>query len=180
MSAVLLLLSLVFMAQVIRWQRQQVERAPRRQRAGGAGAPERGVGGGVFAAFAQVARSPYLLGIARVRAAHDLGVDLPVPGAAAFVAKVFHSTDERTRSSRGIDFWVQAASLLHAGAAVRRLFKWFGMRALLVSVPLIMIAGYALFRAGADFAVLVGGVLGAPRRLTTGSRARAATRCSPW
>src|SRR5450755_3191788 len=64
LSAGLLLLSLVFMAQVIRWQRRQGPREP--QSATDAAVPavaQRGVGGGVFAAFAQVARSPYLLGI---------------------------------------------------------------------------------------------------------------------
>ena len=67
-SAVLLVLSMVFMARVIRWQRRQAAATAQAAAAIAAGRPaphaDRGVGGGVFAAFGQVARSPYLLGIA--------------------------------------------------------------------------------------------------------------------
>ena len=81
LSAGLLLLSLVFMAQVIRWQRRQGRRA------GAGGGHERACGcaarcrrrglcrlrtGGAFAVSC---------GDCGVRAVHDLGVDLPVPGA---------------------------------------------------------------------------------------------------
>ena len=85
-SAGLLVLSMVFMAQVIRWQRRQAANTPQAVAALAAGRPapraDSGVGGGVFAAFGQVARSPYLLGIAALRAAYDLGLDLSVPRAA--------------------------------------------------------------------------------------------------
>ncbi len=155
LSAGLLLLALVFMAQVIRWQRQQGVRE-----AAVAGAapslPQRGVGGGVFAAFAQVARSPYLLGIAVFVLFMTWVSTFLYLEQAAFVAKVFHNTDERTQFFARIDFCVQLASLLLQALLFSRLFKWFGMRALLVAVPLIMVAGYALFALIPTFAVLIG------------------------
>ena len=156
-SAGLLLLSLVFMGQVIRRQRRQAVREPGPGSApAAAGAPERGVGGGVFAAFAQVARSPYLAGIAVFVLFMTWVSTFLYLEQAAFVAKVFHSTDERTQFFARIDFFVQLASLLLQALLFSRLFKWFGMRALLVAVPLIMVAGYALFALVPTFAVLIG------------------------
>ncbi len=156
LSAGLLLLSLVFMAQVIRWQRRQgAAQAQAAGTAAPAGAP-RGVGGGVFAAFAQVARSPYLAGIAVFVLFMTWVSTFLYLEQAAFVAKVFHNTDDRTRFLSGVDFWVQLSSLVLQALLFSRLFKWFGMRALLVVVPLLMVAGYALFALVPTFAVLIG------------------------
>jgi ATP:ADP antiporter, AAA family len=158
-SAGLLLVSLVFMAQVIRWQRRQVTRAQQP-----AGAPQgsavaqradRGVGGGVFAAFVQVVRSPYLLGIAAFVLLMTWVSTFLYLEQQAFVAKAFASADERTRFFAGIDFYVQAASLTIQFLLFGRLFKWFGMRALLALVPVLMMAGYALFALVPTFMVLV-------------------------
>ena len=156
-SAGLLLLSLVFMARVISWQRRQL--APAAPPAGAALAParaERGIGGGVFAAFGQVARSPYLAGIAVFVLFMTWVSTFLYLEQAAFVAKVFHNTDERTQFFARIDLGVQFASLLLQALLFSRLFKWFGMRALLVAVPLLMVAGYALFALVPTFAVLIG------------------------
>ncbi len=152
-SAGLLLLSLVFMAQVIAWQRRQGQRA---QAPGAAPEPQRGVGGGVFAAFAQVVRSPYLAGIAVFVLFMTWVSTFLYLEQAAFVSKVFHSTDARAQFFARIDFCVQLASLLLQALLFSRLFKWFGMRALLVAVPLIMVAGYALYALVPTFAVLIG------------------------
>ncbi len=156
-SAGLLLLALVFMAQVIRWQRRQGVRAMHTAAgAAAAAAAQRGVGGGVFAAFAQVARSPYLAGIAVFVLFMTWVSTFLYLEQAAFVAKVFHNTDERAQFFARIDFCVQLASLLLQALLFSRLFKWFGMRALLVAVPLIMVAGYAVFALVPTFAVLIG------------------------
>jgi AAA family ATP:ADP antiporter len=159
LSAGLLMLSLVFMAAVIRWQRRQAAQASPSTAAltaGGAAQPAHGgIGGGVFAAFAQVVRSPYLLGITLFVLLMTWVSTFLYLEQQAFVAKVFHSTDERARFFAGIDFYVQAASLTIQFLLFGRLFKWFGMRALLASVPLIMMAGYALFALTPVFMVLV-------------------------
>jgi AAA family ATP:ADP antiporter len=113
------------------------------------------VGGGVFAAFVQVARSPYLLGIVAFVVLMTWVSTFLYLEQQAFVAKVFHSTDERARFFAGIDFWVQAASLTIQFLLFGRLFKWFGMRSLLAAVPLLMTAGYAVFALAPTFMVLV-------------------------
>src|SRR5579863_1854225 len=167
LSAGLLLLSLVFMAVVIRWQRRQAAQAqsaaaPRDSTA----APPAGggVGGGVFAAFAQVVRSPYLLGITLFVLLMTWVSTFLYLEQQAFVAKVFANADERTRFFAGIDFWVQAAALTIQFLLFGRLFRWFGMRTLLASVPFIMVAGYVLFAFAPLFMVLV--VVYAVRRVT--------------
>jgi AAA family ATP:ADP antiporter len=154
LSAGLLLVSLLFMALVIRWQRRQAAASAAPQH-GGAPRAERGVGGGVFAAFVQVARSPYLLGIVAFVVLMTWVSTFLYLEQQAFVAKVFHSTDERARFFAGIDFWVQAASLTIQFLLFGRLFKWFGMRTLLAAVPLLMTAGYAVFALAPTFMVLV-------------------------
>jgi AAA family ATP:ADP antiporter len=166
LSAGLLLLSLVFMAVVIRWQRRQA--APLSATAppdsGAAPHSHGGVGGGVFAAFAQVVRSPYLLGITLFVLLMTWVSTFLYLEQQAFVARVFANADERTRFFAGIDFWVQAASLTIQFLLFGRLFRWFGMRALLAAVPLIMVAGYALFALAPFFMVLV--VVYAVRRVS--------------
>jgi len=158
-SAALLLLSLVFMAQVIRWQRRQpTDSAAPLAAAPAAAAPRRAdaaLGGGTFAAFAQVARSPFLLGIVAFVLLMTWVSTFLYLEQQAFVAKAFTSTDERTRFFSGIDFWVQAASLTIQFLLFGRLFKWFGMRSLLTFVPLLMTAGYAVFALAPTFMVLV-------------------------
>jgi AAA family ATP:ADP antiporter len=151
-SAAILMLSLVFMKLVIRRRGVRTETAA----VGAAPAPEtHGVGGGVFAAFAQVARSPYLLGIVAFVVFMTWVSTFLYLEQQAYVAKAFHSADERTRFFAGIDFWVQAASLFIQFLLFSRLYRWFGMRALLAAVPLLMTAGYAVFALNPTFMVLV-------------------------
>ena len=155
-SAGLLLVSLVFMSQVIRWQRHERVESP--AGAASAGEPARAeaaLGGGIFAAFTQVVRSPYLLGIAAFVLLMTWVSTFLYLEQQSFVAKVFTSADQRTRFFAGIDFWVQAASLVGQVLLFGRLFKWVGMRAMLAAVPVIMTAGYAIFALAPRFMVLV-------------------------
>jgi AAA family ATP:ADP antiporter len=150
-SAALLTVSLVLMTSVIRLQRRQaaatrVEETPQADAA---------LGGSVWAAFAQVVRSPYLLGIALFVLLMTWVSTFLYLEQQAFVAKAFATADERTRFFGGIDFWVQAASLLMQLLLFGRLFKWVGLRAMLVSVPVLMTAGYALVALAPRFMVLV-------------------------
>ncbi|HEY2274563.1 MAG TPA: MFS transporter [Steroidobacteraceae bacterium] len=156
-SAGLLLLSLVFMRQVIRWQRRSAAVPSTAAAPGAMAAPrsEDALGGGVWAAFTQVARSPYLLGIAAFVMLMTWVSTFLYLEQQAFVARVFHSADERASFFGGIDFWVQAASLTIQLLLFGRLFKWFGMRLVLASVPVIMTAGYAVFAVAPSFMVLV-------------------------
>jgi AAA family ATP:ADP antiporter len=148
-SATLLASSLIFMRRVIHWHRHF-----------GSGA--RGIevdtplGGHMLAAFRQVIRSRYLLGIALFVILLSWVSTFLYLEQQAFVAKVFATRDERTRFFSDVDFWVQTFSLITQMFLFGRLFKWVGLRPLLVSVPLIMTAGYAIFALLPSFAVLVG------------------------
>jgi ATP:ADP antiporter, AAA family len=148
-SATLLASSLFFMMRVIRWHQHF-------------GSGTRGdevntpLGGHMLAAFQQVIRSPYLLGIALFVILLSWVSTFLYLEQQAFVAKVFATRDERTRFFSDVDFWVQSFSLVTQLFLFGRLFKWVGLRAMLVSVPLIMTAGYAIFALLPTFAVLVG------------------------
>jgi AAA family ATP:ADP antiporter len=157
LSAGLLLVSLLFMALVIRWQRRQAAQQPTGAMPDSVAAPraDGAVGGGMFAAFVQVVRSPYLLGIAAFVLLMTWVSTFLYLEQQAFVARAFSNADERTRFFAGIDFYVQAASLTIQFLLFGRLFKRFGMRALLASVPLIMTVGYALLALAPVFMVLV-------------------------
>ena len=158
-SVGLLLVALIFMRLVIRWQRRQGARTPPLATAGSDAGPaahaERGIGGGVLAAFSQVFRSPYLLGIAAFVLLMTWVNTFFYLEQQAFVAKVFTSADQRTRFFASIDLYVQIASLSMQFLLFSRLYRWFGMRALLASVPLMMTAGYALYALAPAFMVLV-------------------------
>ena len=156
-SAGLLLLSLVFMSQVIRWQQREATAAgpATEQDATPGDRGEKALGGGIFAAFTEVVRSPYLLGIAAFVLLMTWVSTFLYLEQQSFVAKVFTGADQRTRFFAGIDFWVQAASLAMQLLLFGRLFKWVGMRPMLAAVPLIMTAGYAIFALAPSFIVLV-------------------------
>jgi ATP:ADP antiporter, AAA family len=155
-SAGLLLLSLVFMSRVIAWQRAQLQAAPAAP-AGGPHEPraDQALGGSMWAAFSQVVRSPYLLGIALFVLLMTWVSTFLYLEQQAYVAKVMHSADERAHFFASIDFWVQAASLAMQLLLFGRLFKWVGLTAILVTVPIVMTAGYALFALAPFFMVLV-------------------------
>ena len=150
-SAALLAVSLVLMIAVIRLQRTQAAAV----RVGEPPQADAALGGSLWAAFGQVVRSPYLLGIALFVLLMTWVSTFLYLEQQAFVAKAFTTADERTRFFAGIDLCVQAASLTIQFLLFGRLFRWLGMRSLLASVPLIMTAGYALFALVPVFAVLV-------------------------
>jgi AAA family ATP:ADP antiporter len=148
-SATLLGGSVFFMMRVIRWHR-------------GFGTAARGIetdtplGGSMLAAFQQVIRSRYLLGIALFVILLSWVSTFLYLEQQSFVAKAFATRDERTRFFSDVDFWVNTCSLVTQLFLFGRLYKWVGLRALLVSVPLLMTAGYAVFALLPSFAVLVG------------------------
>ena len=148
-SATLLACSLFFMRRVIDWHRHFGSGA----RGGQVDTP---LGGSILAAFHQVIRSRYLLGIALFVILLSWVSTFLYLEQQAYVAKVFATRDERTRFFSDVDFWVQTCSLVTQLFIFGRLFKWVGHRAMLVSVPLLMTAGYMLFALLPSFAVLVG------------------------
>ncbi len=149
-SAALLAAALGLMLLVLRWHRRHGENT-----AAGADRDER-LGGHVLAAFGQVLRSPYLALVAVFVLCLTWASTFLYLEQQAMVAEVFANRDERTAFFSTIDFWVQAGSLVMQLFVFGRLYRWFGFRALIVAVPLLMTLGYAALAAVPTFAVLVG------------------------
>jgi AAA family ATP:ADP antiporter len=147
-SAAFLIASLLCMRRVLRWHCQP------RPDSTGVESDVR-LGGNILAAFQQVIRSPYLLGIALFVILLSWVSTFLYLEQQRFVAHVFTSRDARTRFFSNVDFWVQCLSLVTQLALFGRLFRWIGQRAMLASVPLLMIAGYLLFALIPSFPVLV-------------------------
>src|SRR5579872_2199219 len=158
LSAGLLLIALIFMRLVIRWHQQHRAQSPPALGVtpdSSVAGEMRGVGGGVLAAFSQVARSPYLLGIAAFVLLMTWVNTFLYLEQQAFVAKAFTSANERTHFFASIDLYVQVASLIMQFLLFSRLYRWFGMRVLLAFVPVMMTAGYALYALAPTFMLLV-------------------------
>lgn len=148
-SAFLLAASLAFLLRVLRWHRRHGENV-----AAGADRDAR-LGGTALAAFRQVASSPYLALLALFVLLLTWVSTFLYLEQQAMVAEAFAGRDERTRFFSTIDFWVQVGSLTTQLLLFGRLFRWLGLRTLLVSVPVLMAAGYALLALYPQFAVLV-------------------------
>ena len=149
-SAALLAAALGLRLLVLRWHRRHGENT-----AVGADRDER-LGGQALAAFGQVLRSPYLALVALFVLCLTWASTFLYLEQQAMVAEVFANRDERTAFFSTIDFWVQAGSLVMQLFVFGRLFRWFGFRALIVAVPLLMTLGYVALAAVPTFAVLVG------------------------
>jgi AAA family ATP:ADP antiporter len=152
-SATLLALGLGFMLAVLAWHRRHGVREP------GAGAsqdPDARLGGGALAAFAQVARSPYLALIALFVLLLTWVSTFLYLEQQAVVAATFTDRDARTEFFNTLDFWVQAASLTVQLFLFGRLYRWLGFRALITLVPVAMTLAFATLALVPTFAVLIG------------------------
>ncbi len=152
-SAGLLALSLLLMLGVLRWQRRSV--AARAVTAADQD-PDAKLGGHSLAAFAQLLRSPYLALIALFVFLLTWISTFLYLEQQALVAQVFTDRDAQTAFFSRIDFWVQAGALLIQLFLFGRLYRWLGFRALIVSIPLLMMLGFGVLALFPSFAVLVG------------------------
>ena len=151
-SAGLLSLSLLLMVGVLRWQRRIAAAEP-----GATGAdPDAKLGGHSLAAFVQLLRSPYLALIALFVFLLTWISTFLYLEQQALVAQVFTDRDAQTAFFSRIDFWVQAGSLVIQLFLFGRLYRWFGFRALIVSIPLLMLLGFGILALFPTFAVLIG------------------------
>jgi AAA family ATP:ADP antiporter len=148
-SAALLAASLGFLLLVLRWHRRHGENvAPGEDR-------DARLGGSALAAFRQVARSPYLALIALFVFLLTWVSTFLYLEQQAMVAEVFTDRDAQTAFFNRIDFWVQAGSLVLQLFLFGRLYRWLGLRPLIVSIPLLMTAGFAALALFPGFGVLV-------------------------
>jgi AAA family ATP:ADP antiporter len=149
-SAALLSLALALLFLVLRWHRLHGERV--------ASAPDvdEKLGGSSLAAFRQVATSPYLALIAVFVFLLTWVSTFLYLEQQAMVAAAFSDRDARTAFFSTIDFWTQAGSLVMQLFLFGRLYRWFGFRSLIVSIPVLMTAGFAVLAVFPTFAVLIG------------------------
>jgi AAA family ATP:ADP antiporter len=156
-SAVLLAVGLACMMWVLAWHRRQLAvEDPAARVADIAADPDASLGGGALAAFAQVARSPYLALIALFVLLLTWVSTFLYLEQQALVAATFADRDARTEFFNTIDFWVQAASLTVQLFLFGRLYRWLGFRALIALVPVAMSFGFAALALFPTFAVLIG------------------------
>jgi AAA family ATP:ADP antiporter len=148
-----LALSIVFMLRVTAWHRAHGENSPATDAS--PSDRDRPLGGTAWAGFKQVTSSPYLVLIAVFVFLLTWISTFLYLEQAALVKKTFATPDERTAFFGQIDFWVQVVSLTLQTLLFSRLFKWFGFRTLLVSMPVLMAIGYAAFALSPTFAVFV-------------------------
>ena len=122
--------------------------------AGGAPAADRGLGGNPFAGFAIVARSPYLLMIALFVVLLSTANTLLYFEQLNIVRETFTDPARRTQIFARIDYVVQTLTILSQVFLTGRIAATFGVRTLLVMVPLAMVAGFVALAAVGGFAVL--------------------------
>jgi AAA family ATP:ADP antiporter len=151
-SAGLLALSLVVMLGVLRWQRRNLAATARGPTVPD---PDAKLGGHSFAAFVQLLRSRYLTLIALFVFLLTWISTFLYLEQQALVAQVFADRDAQTAFFSRIDFWVQVASLTIQLLLFGRLYRWLGFRALIVSIPLLMMIGFGVLALFPTFAVLV-------------------------
>lgn len=151
-AASLLLSAALLMRRLARWQAASTDRDS-------AVDPEAALRGSAFAGFVQVARSPYLRGVAVFVLLLTTVSTVLYLEQQRVVGAAVASTDERTVLFARIDFTVQALSLIGQVLLFGRILRWFGFTAALVAVPLMMLAGFALLGLHASLATIVATML---------------------
>ena len=114
------------------------------------------VGGGALAAFAQIARSRRLAGLALFVALMALSGTFAYLEQAKIVKAAVPDPAERTQMFATIDFVVSAISVAMQGLAVGRLIPAVGVAWVLAALPLVSLVGFAALAAAPVLATMVG------------------------
>jgi ATP:ADP antiporter, AAA family len=115
---------------------------------------ERPIGGNLFAGFALVLRSPYLLGIALFVVLLSTVSTFLYFEQLRLVEITFADTTERTRVFARLDWIVQGLTIVSQIFLTGRIAGRFGVIALLTVVPLVMVFGFLALAASGTFTVL--------------------------
>jgi ATP:ADP antiporter, AAA family len=122
---------------------------------GGAGAGnDRAIGGNPFAGVALVLKSPFLLMIALFVVLLSTTNTLLYFQQLEIVARTFTDTADRTQVFARIDYIVQTLTVFSQFFLTGRIAKHFGVTALLVTLPLIIMGGFLVLATTGTFAVL--------------------------
>ncbi len=122
---------------------------------GGAGEEnDRAIGGNPFAGVGMVLRSPFLLMIAAFVVLLSTTNTLLYFQQLEIVARTFAETADRTQVFARIDYVVQTLTVFSQFFLTGRIAKHFGVTALLVTLPLVIMGGFLVLAANGTFAVL--------------------------
>jgi AAA family ATP:ADP antiporter len=128
--------------------------SPRTGAAPAARAPDKPIGGNVFAGVTLIARSPYLIGIAFFIVGISAVNTLLYFEQLRIVEVTFAGDTAQTSAFARIDWIVQTITVLSQVILTGRIAARFGVTALLTAVPVMMIAGFLVLAGSASFAVL--------------------------
>ena len=116
---------------------------------------ERPVGGGAFAALAEIARSPYLIGIAAWVSLLSFGGTVLYFAQAHIVAAEVHGAAAQTRVFAGIDLAVGLLSLATQVFATGRVLDRFGVGIAAGALPAVYLIGFAVLGFSPTLAAVV-------------------------
>lgn len=132
-------------------------RGGRPEEAGAVGSEGAGIiGGGVFDGIRQVARSPYLLGIAALMLLFTIASTFLYFQQAAIVARIFEGDPQaRTRLFASIDLAVNVLTLATQVFLTGRMLRWLGVAVSLAFLPLMSLIGFGILGSAPVMAVVV-------------------------
>jgi AAA family ATP:ADP antiporter len=114
------------------------------------------IGGRVWDGIRDVARSPYLLGIAGLMLLFTITSTFLYFQQAAIVARVFEGNPQaRTRLFASVDLAVNVLTLLTQVFVTGRLLRWFGVAVSLAFLPLASLVGFGILASAPGLAVVV-------------------------
>jgi len=116
---------------------------------------DRGLGGGAFAAFSELIRSPYLLGVGMWVSLLSFGATILYFEQANIVAATVHGAGAQTRIFASIDLAVGLLTLGTQVFATGRLLKRFGTGAAAGALPAVYVVGFAALALAPALAVVL-------------------------
>lgn len=125
-------------------------------RAGGVGsAPDRPVGGGVFAGFRLALSSPYLLAIVGMMLAYTITSTVIYADQARIIEATVHDSASRTALFARIDLWVNVVALVLQSLVTGWVLTVLGLGAALLALPLLTAGGFVGLAMAPGLATLV-------------------------
>lgn len=141
-------------ARALDGQEATLARGEETDTAGGEGAAI--IGGGTLDGIRDVARSPYLLGIAALMLLFTISSTFLYFQQAAVVARVFESNPQaRTRLFASIDLAVNVLTLAAQVFVTGRLLRWLGLAVSLAFLPAMTLIGFGILASAPVLAVVV-------------------------
>jgi len=133
----------------------RLEGAAAKLRRGETPKAKRRIGGGAFAALPELARSPYLLGVACWVSLMSFGGTILYFEQANIVASAVQGAGAQTRIFAGIDLAVSLLTLATQFFATGKLIERFGVGAAAAALPAVYVAGFAVLAAAPGLAAVV-------------------------